>query len=435
MAIIASYETKKQLYKSRAKGAVLTSSSRNDQVSAIVVPPKVAGSFLTLPGGSKFRQATAYSRSSTFLTGHSGQNMSGVVKSGGAKGQEVLLQHSPGGYRADLLFYGQTNAAWKVTGGFESLNRVPVIRANERNQVVTKGLLEIADQKVNLGENLATYRQTVGLLTDPGGSLLRLVKELKKVGKNRKFREFLRLAKRDFGRHRPVNTLASEYLRYVYGWKPLMQDVYNLIKMTQESGGKPLLLESSSTVKTVEETNQVTWYASSFDTKVSAGPLKVQTTTRSSMYARVDPNHATLLALSQLGLVNPASLAWELVPFSFVVDWLIPIGPVLQAMTARAGLIFVDGSVSSRVSARGPYELNCDILSSSIYVATGDDSPSMGQIRYEGYTRETLRTWPKPGLYIDFNPLREDRPVKAAALAIVGLTGLVPPITEKKRRR
>jgi hypothetical protein len=32
-----------------------------------------------------------------------------------------------------------------------------------------------------------------------------------------------------------------------------------------------------------------------------------------------------------LGLVNPAEIAWEVVPYSFVVDWFLPIGSYISA--------------------------------------------------------------------------------------------------------
>ena len=49
----------------------------------------------------------------------------------------------------------------------------------------------------------------------------------------------------------------------------------------------------------------------------------------------INPN---LYLLQQLGLLNPASIAWELVPYSFVLDWFSNIGQVLGQFTAFAGL-------------------------------------------------------------------------------------------------
>lgn len=42
--------------------------------------------------------------------------------------------------------------------------------------------------------------------------------------------------------------------------------------------------------------------------------------------------------LSQLSLSNPLEVAWELVPFSFVVDWMLPVGNYLSNMSALHGV-------------------------------------------------------------------------------------------------
>lgn len=47
--------------------------------------------------------------------------------------------------------------------------------------------------------------------------------------------------------------------------------------------------------------------------------------------------------LAQTGFTNPVNLAWELLPFSFVVDWFLPIGPYLETLSQWDGLEFLDG--------------------------------------------------------------------------------------------
>jgi len=47
--------------------------------------------------------------------------------------------------------------------------------------------------------------------------------------------------------------------------------------------------------------------------------------------------------LAQTGFTNPINLAWEVLPYSFVVDWFIPIGPYLESLSAWDGLVFLDG--------------------------------------------------------------------------------------------
>jgi hypothetical protein len=38
-----------------------------------------------------------------------------------------------------------------------------------------------------------------------------------------------------------------------------------------------------------------------------------------------------------LGIFNPLLIGWELVPFSFVVDWFIPVGSYLEGIDALLG--------------------------------------------------------------------------------------------------
>jgi hypothetical protein len=63
-------------------------------------------------------------------------------------------------------------------------------------------------------------------------------------------------------------------------------------------------------------------------------------------YFKFNPEVTDLLA--QTGFTNPANVIWELVPFSFVVDWFIRIGDYLNACTKLDNLTVT--SVSRTVS-------------------------------------------------------------------------------------
>lgn len=56
-----------------------------------------------------------------------------------------------------------------------------------------------------------------------------------------------------------------------------------------------------------------------------------------------------LHAAAQLGLINPVNLAWNLLPYSFVVDWFLPVDGFLSALSAPWGLHFIGGTIT-RVS-------------------------------------------------------------------------------------
>lgn len=421
MATTRTYEVRTQDRKVASNSRFIT--EHNVQVKWINRPDnKVKGQFITLPGGVKFRRATPLTKSVAWSEGKDGQQTVGIPTSGSYKGKPQWCIHSEGGINAGLLFNSVFNQSYPDMGGLGNFITYPYLPLNMRNEVITKCLNEFADQKANIGENLATLRQTLQLVSNPSGSLTKLVKELIEVGRSKKFFPYLRKSVRDIRRAGPVNKTAEEYLKYVYGWKPLMQDVHGLIEMSKASAKQDLLLHAREKKSTTEQAGDKSFRDISNGADLTVNKVDIKSTMRASLWARIDPNYRGTRSLNQLGLVNPASLAWELVPWSFVVDWVLPIGPVLQALTAPAGLLFVDGSIAIRVSGNGDYTLRRSLVDG--YIGDGNfqvNTPSTGLIRYEGYRRENITAWPRPGLWFDSDPLRGDRPFKALALLVLKL--------------
>lgn len=50
----------------------------------------------------------------------------------------------------------------------------------------------------------------------------------------------------------------------------------------------------------------------------------------------------------RFGLLNPLEVIWELVPFSFVADWFLPIGDYLSALDASSRFTHEGGSWGQR---------------------------------------------------------------------------------------
>jgi len=88
-----------------------------------------------------------------------------------------------------------------------------------------------------------------------------------------------------------------------------------------------------------------------YKTGTTNGPIKfrgsMEVTHRvKSVFKIIDPS---LVALKKLGVINAPKILWELVPFSFVVDWILPIGKALALITALVGQTFVSCYKSVRV--------------------------------------------------------------------------------------
>lgn len=396
------------------KNGVATKSSRLAEMKAVWKPDKVRGAWVNFTTGGKFRKATPLLKVTRELQPGVGQTT--ISKFNGAP---ASVYTSGGGYRADIILSSNSGALRGGVGSLPSLDGTPVAPTSMRNEAVTKALLKIADSKAAIGEDLATFRQTLDLVKKPGW---KLVTELTDLANDKNMRKFLFKSARQLARSKSLGEhAAAEYLKYVYGWKPLMQDIYGTMSFLQEMGkSKAFLLSGTGSASQQGQTAVNTIEDLSFNATSHHGPHEEKVNVKCKLWGRIDPNCTALLALNQLGLLNPLSLAWELVPWSFVVDWVIPIGSTLNALSAPAGLLFVDGSISVRTSLKGPYDHHYNVYDAN---ATTNNYAG-GEVLYEGYRRETLGNWPLAGFYINPKPFAGDRGLKALALAMTNLRGI-----------
>lgn len=123
------------------------------------------------------------------------------------------------------------------------------------------------------------------------------------------------------------------WLEYWMGWAPMYSDMYNAIDIIQ----KP---------NTDEKINVgVSRNYRTYDVK-SASWFREATSRTSSItmaaYAKARVTNHNLFIANRMGLVNPLQTAWEVVPFSFAVDWALNLGQVLGSLTDFAGLDLYD---------------------------------------------------------------------------------------------
>ena len=284
---------------------------------------------------------------------------------------------------------------------------------NSRSAAQVKALNSLTGSSVGLGEDLATYAQTVRLF----GSKASLLKDALYAFRNKKaFRKYLYKSARDIA-HGGDKIVAQLYLEYVYGLAPLMQDVHGIFQLIKQysSGAKAVIVHGHGS-STMGSTSQISGRVNS-----TSGGWKADVnesyTSRCDLYGRVDPNLIGFRIANQLGLLNPLSLTWEITPWSFVVDWFVPIGPLLNAFSAPVGLNFISGTTATKMSRVYSGEFHAGVPNLS-YLS---DSPTDFSATDKGYSRITHSTWPHPMPYLNLNPLSGDRWLKALALAIVNL--------------
>lgn len=119
---------------------------------------------------------------------------------------------------------------------------------------------------------------------------------------------------------------ADNWLEIHFGWVPLLEDIHTAINVLQRPHKittSPLIKShGSSSYREVYNRGLYDW-TESWDYYVGVG-----------CQARFEISNPHLFKANQLGLLNPASIAWEAVPFSFVVDWFLPVGNFLAQCAA-----------------------------------------------------------------------------------------------------
>lgn len=184
------------------------------------------------------------------------------------------------------------------------------------------------------------------------------------------------------------------FLEFHFGWEPIVKDVYACIDVLQRDIPAGRICGRSygtTSLKNVETYPSVWPYKYTF--------LNTHTLSVSAVVgATVSVSNPNLALANQLGLINPLSLAWELVPFSFVVDWFVNVGNFLESFTDTAGYSISDPFVriwSGDVcyhSLRDPAGLAA-YGNELAYEATTRSSSTSRVLTLPGVTLKTRDSW------------------------------------------
>lgn len=200
-------------------------------------------------------------------------------------------------------------------------------------------------------------------------------------------------------------SISGLWLELQYGWLPLIQDVHDLVSHFEKSERLGLIKVTGSSS---EQRDTLT-------RKDTTGLYSLPSTSmgETSTYCRcvlyVELSNKWLQQGAQLGLTNPATVLWELTPYSFLVDWFLPIGKFLDNLDAGLGYTFVSGCVSTRVSSHS----TTTISGNNTYSVSGNTSVSR---EYTSKSREVLTGIPGPGFPVFKNPVSTKHFLNALAL-------------------
>jgi hypothetical protein len=145
----------------------------------------------------------------------------------------------------------------------------------------------------------------------------------------------------------PLKTVAENWLALQYGWKPLLSDIHGALEALSR-----YLVQEPEVVRTARGKGYDR-IVSSLDNTMGGnfvqktGVMKVTTITHCTIGIRYTVDSGLRAFAAQTGFTNPINLAWEVLPYSFVVDWFFPLGPYLETLSAFEGMKFLDGFESN----------------------------------------------------------------------------------------
>jgi len=181
-------------------------------------------------------------------------------------------------------------------------------------------------QSVDLATGLAELAQTTGMISAAALHLAKSFLLLKAGRVGAAFASLFPSTKKE---------TAGVFLAYRYGVSPLLSDIDGAVQHLAElvQNFQPVYARSKSKKDIVFEDETVINPDNSVVNTVSRS---IKVTVR--YHVTYGLGDALLNNLSRLGFTSPRNVAWELVPFSFVIDWFYPIGQYLGLLGAFEGL-------------------------------------------------------------------------------------------------
>lgn len=206
--------------------------------------------------------------------------------------------------------------------------------------------------QANLAQNIAQVSQLSSLIVGTATSMVNSLRQLKRlnfagaINALGSARASLGKANSQWtggsGKLSKSKSVASNWLALQYGWKPLLSDIEGMLKImgNQMVADDFVQRVSSSASARKQFSANLPVVGSGFPNGVTLFDIK----TRCKFQIRYRMDNPLLAVFAQTGFTNPVNLFWEILPFSFVADWFLPIGSYLEALTAWDGATFLGGS-------------------------------------------------------------------------------------------
>lgn len=181
----------------------------------------------------------------------------------------------------------------------------------------------------SLGVTLASYRQSRAMIVNRYHQLTgRANRGLTLL--QREYEAYMRRSQ--YGRYKTGRTrweriVANFHLEVIFGWVPLLKDIHAACTSVIQGAAKTVFVTTRSKSHDTSLTGR--------NTDVEELRVLDMELVRSSTILIENPN---VWLAERAGLLNPLTVAWDIVPWSFVVNMFVNTGQLVQSITDFAGL-------------------------------------------------------------------------------------------------
>lgn len=242
------------------------------------------------------------------------------------------------------------NTADSDPSGLFALNVPSSLPAGVYNGAYGKFMSKIRDSDSALGVSLGSYKETHGMLEDRSRKMTELWDRIisnKKV-KGLSKADFLQLSFTGKGGKKATKYVADNHLEFVFGWLPLFKDMVETTKTlsnltipdTWVTASKRTVFTSSREAGVISGGQGQTRYSADGYYRVTLGAL-------------VKVTNPHLYLANRLGIANLPGVAWDLVPWSFVVNMFGNFNSIISSFTDMAGLAYSNTSRTETLKGIG----------------------------------------------------------------------------------
>lgn len=242
--------------------------------------------------------------------------------------------------------------------GDGALNVAPTLDLQDlefcKSRAILGALLKAKDQKSMLLVTLAERKKTWSMVGDHVRRLARmrasflrnLIRKKKGANPAKAGEELLA----EVGKYLSPTNIHNVWLEGRYGWLPLLMDIKGGAELLASRMVDPLQKRFRDVVTRKSERQEIVdWNGFKWKGKVL---VEYETTTTASCGGFLEVTNEDGRDLARAGVTNPLEVMWEILPYSFVVDWVVSVGKYVEAINATAGLTFKSTFLTTCVETR-----------------------------------------------------------------------------------